>query len=134
MATVNPLDIVPVSTSTDQQWISFYDSLKDALGKKDASIVFLEFWSRRGGDIEANTVFFRNEMEKRGIEITEEGIGSYIAEFLDDTWGVVSGIFSGVGTAGKTVGIILLIIVIVFVFRFAKNGANVNYLGTGVRI
>lgn len=131
---IKPTEIIPTSLSTDKQWISFYDSLKDSLGRKDAVIVFGEFWSKRGGNISANTSFFRNEMQDRGITINPDGFMNKVAELTDDVTDMVGDLFS-IGKMTMIIGIsISALLLIVILYRISKNGVSASYMGTGVKV
>ena len=85
--------IIPTGSSTDQQWMDWFDSLHSYFGKTIAVQDWTAAWSKRGSeDSPANTNALRTYMNKQGITV-DSGIlshvedlgldvGDYIGDFL----------------------------------------------------
>ncbi len=117
---VDPLTSLPARSSSDQEWVNYFDVLKNNFGKKEAKAIWLKAWSLRGTPA-ANTNFLRESMDKRGIKISAGSILGSVYDEGKDLVDSVGGIFS----FGKNVTIALTVIVVagvaIAVHNIAKN-------------
>ena len=101
--------IIPVSTSTDQEWIDWFDSLHSYFGKKVAVQLWSAAWAKRGSESsDANTNALRTYMNKQGI-VVDSGILSHIVDLGEDVGDYIGDFFKlGKYMAYGVAGIILL--------------------------
>lgn len=129
---------LPLKTSSDQYWITWYDALRDSLSKKDAQTQFKLFWEQRGKGTDANTVDLRKAMNQRGIEVKSDGI---IGSIADSSIGIIDGVTDGIGSflnVGKGIvygGLGLTVLCIgLLVYSVVKNGVSASYMGASVKV
>jgi hypothetical protein len=105
---------MPNKNSSGDVWIEWFKILKRAMGKKQASAIWLKAWYMRAGTgSSASTASLRTYMSEQGIDIdktTAESIGDTVssgADFVGDflktgTWigvGLLAVIAVGIGVA-----------------------------------
>lgn len=129
---------LPVKTSSDQYWITWYDALRDSLSKKDAQTQFKLFWEQRGEGTDANTNGLREAMKDRGVIIEPDGI---VGSIVDSASSIIDGVTDGIGSflnVGKGIvygGLGLTVLCIgVLLYSVAKRGVSASYMGAGVKV
>jgi hypothetical protein len=112
---------IPQIQSNAEEWISWHKELKAYFGKKDANTIFVKAWSTRGGvSSVANTTELRKYLSENGIQISKDGLAS----FIDGSFGVfdtIGDIFK-IGATGSIVvigGSVLLVGAIIW--RLTKS-------------
>jgi len=105
---------IPTKSSTGDVWIEWHKTLKSAMGRKQANIIWLKAWYMRAGTgSSASTSELRSYMSEQGVDIektTMETIGDTFSgaiDFIGDvfktgTWiavGLLSVIAIGLGIA-----------------------------------
>jgi len=84
---------IPTRNSDDIVWINWYKDLRKTLSVKQANSIFAMAWSAQdASNSDANTSELRLEMEKYGIEISGNVLGTF-ADFGKKTAGYFGDIF-----------------------------------------
>lgn len=123
---IDPVINVPSRESKAEQWILWYNSIKNKVGKDDAINLFIDAWKQRGTD-EANTTELREHVAKDGIIIGADWkdiiIDTITAPF--DLWSTISSITQKVGIGVSIVVAIFILAIlgaiIMFIYKSAKN-------------
>lgn len=114
---------IPIFSSTDKVWISWYDELKKVFGRKKANSLFSANWDAQNGQKSvANTSDLRKHLLDNGIDIS----GGFFGEAKDKAFGVAE-YFGDFFTVGKYIGLglasVLAISVGAFVFQLATRSS-----------
>jgi hypothetical protein len=71
MAFVNPADVIPTKSSSDGDWIAWYQSLPGPT--KDKNLIFSLAWTKRGSS-KANTNQLRTFLKSAGFNLGADNI------------------------------------------------------------
>lgn len=74
----DPVENIPTPASTQEEWISWYKTLKSNFGKQNANALWIKGWKKYGGSPAANTNDLRTYMEKQGIKIDKDAYQSVL--------------------------------------------------------
>ena len=126
---IDPVSAIPQYNSGFEEWISWYDSLKQNFGKKQANALWVKAWKIRGNS-SANTNELRSYMKKHGVTIDKSSWDSIV----DTT--VAAGDFFGttIGVSrflGITLGVIVVGGLGLAIYNLAKRPAE--SLGTAIK-
>jgi hypothetical protein len=124
MAELNTRYTPPNKQSDGNQWITWYEQIEKAFGKKDASQAFAARWKVTGAlNGPANTSDFRGRMKELGIVIDADGI---LGSALDDVKGFgssIGGFFKLGGTVMMVVWVIVILVTLAMIWKLAKPEA-----------
>jgi len=124
---------IPINSSSDSVWITWYDNLRKQFGKKKANALFTANWDAQNGfSSNANTSDLRSHLEKKGgIEISGGFLGETKDKVLD-----VGNFFGDYFTVGKYLGLALGVIVVgglgLFVYNVARKPESAVRIGTAI--
>lgn len=105
---------IPTKASTGDAWIEWHKTLKSAMGRKQANVIWLKAWYMRAGiGSPASTSALRSYMSEQGVDIektTMESVGDTVGgaiDFVGDvfktgTWvamGLLAVVAVGIGIA-----------------------------------
>jgi hypothetical protein len=126
---VDPIANIPQYNSGFEEWINWYDALKQNFGKKNAKQLWIKAWKIRGNS-KANTNELRTYMAKHDITIDKTTWDSVI-----DTAVNATDIFGDTFTVGRYLGIGVAIIIVgglgLAIFNIAKKPAE--SIGTAIK-
>jgi hypothetical protein len=100
---------IPSRSSGSDHWIEWHKTLKSAMGRKQANMLWLKAWELRAGKgSAASTMNLRSYMSGQGVEIDKTTI-----ESVKDT---VGGFFDFIGDIFKTgvwiaMGLVLMVVI-----------------------
>lgn len=128
---------IPMKTSSGDSWIEWHKTLKRAMGKQQANVVWLKAWYMRAGTgSSASTSALRSYMEDNDVDInktTMETVGDSVSGGLD----FVGDIFK----TGTWIGVALISVIGVglgiAVINIARNSGSIasdvakGYSGVG---
>lgn len=115
------LELIPKKSSGQEDWMTWYKTMKSKLGKKNAQVLWVKAWGKRGGkDSPANTLSLRKYMESEGIPIDGGGIISSAVDTASKGFDFFSDFF----VAGKWMMIGSSVIIIGTVGLFLYNVAK----------
>ena len=110
---------IPDELSSANAWKLWHGSLKSALGRKQAAVIFVSAWDKRGNK-DVITVDLNNYLEKYGIKLDTNFLGTVIGAGAD-----IADTIGGVLKVGKYAVYGLVGIVVVgtgiLVFQIVKN-------------
>ena len=119
----DPIENIPTNASTQEEWISWYKTLKSNFGAQNANALWVKGWKRYGGSPNANTHELRIYMEKQGIKIDKD----YFQSVFDNGVGFADFIGSGFQVA-RYMGIALGVIIVgglgLVIYNLAKDPAR----------
>lgn len=123
---------IPNKSSSGDAWETWHKTLKGAMGKKQANIIWLKAWNMRAGKgSSASTSSLRSYMSEQGVELdktTIESIGDTASGGIDFVGDVLkTGTWIGVGLV--TVVVIGLGIAIIGIAR--KSGTIASDVAKG---
>ncbi len=122
---VQSIEYLPSVNSTDAQWVSWYEILRDEVGKKNANNLFLRAWEQRKNEgllgSKANTSYLRNFLSEKGIELFPDGVLAYPVAAIDSLEGFAEGVFGFGKTTFIIIFSILILVLAVFLFNIARN-------------
>jgi hypothetical protein len=121
MALKIPPTRVPNKTASAAEWKSWHESLKSSFGQKNANMLFLAAWKKRGGvNSAANTSDLRTYLEDNGISLDKNWVGS-----IADGAASVTDVFGDLFQIQKYIGIAIAVVVIggagMLIYNLAKN-------------
>lgn len=116
---------LPTLESGGDEWIQWHKTLKSAMGKKQANIVWLKAWSMRAGKgSSASTKSLRDYIAEQGIDIdktTIESIGDEFSEGVD----FIGDIFKTGTWFAVSLGAIIVVGVGIAIINIAKQSGGI---------
>jgi len=127
---ISPVDSIPSNTSTSQEWINWYDSLKKRYGAKSSGVVWLEAWNKNGS-YSANDSSFRNQLSKRGIDV--DGDVWFLSDLADEGESFLDLVSGGAKILGSLylISMVVGIALVAFIlYKLAKNPESTAKMAT----
>lgn len=118
---MNPTKIIPTRTSSSSAWIEWHKTMKSRYGKKQANILFVKAWDKRGGaGTSASTNELREYMKNQGVTLdttTMEGLTDTVSSGLDTIGDIFNvGKYFAIGT-----GVIVISGLAILVWNVVRN-------------
>lgn len=117
---MNPSVVMPNSTSSDQEWISWHQSMRKKYGKKNANQLFAERWNARKPK-SSNTGQLRDYMKDQGVVIDS---GTLLGDIRDTGTGImdkVGSVLPYIGGYGVALLIVPILLTSIVVWQAMKN-------------
>lgn len=100
-------DILPHSTSDDNEWVEFHKALLDeGFARNEANTIWLKAWNARASE-SANTYYLRGYFDSQGIDISGGSL-SNVTDNIRNTWTGIGSSLSGFGSMvliGSLIGV-----------------------------
>jgi len=132
----DPTKIVPNQQSSSQSWIQWHKAMKSRYGLKEANLLFVKAWDKRGGaGSKGSTNELREYMRDNDVKLDTTGL-----EDVLDTGSSVLDTIGGAFTAGRYISLAIGVIVLggaaMLIFNIAKQpikaaGAASNLMPMG---
>ena len=90
MSVANPLTTIPTKSSSDADWIGWYDILP--FSKKDNNLLFTKAWQERGTST-ANTTSLREHLKANGLDLAANNILGDLSDFKYNVLDTVGSVF-----------------------------------------
>lgn len=119
MASVSLLYAIPTKQSSDIEWIQWHKNMKARLGKKNANMLFIQAFEKRGSTSIVSEDM-QNYFDKQGIPLQQtdwqalKGVISDSTDFASDIF--KAGTYTAIGLAG-----ILALSLGILVFNIARS-------------